>query len=206
MKWLSGANARVTPSGAESRYVVSSEAGTKSPVRNVTLNEQVLTRQALVEFYANTSGEGWKVNFGWLSLELRQWWGLDLVQQNTKPPTDIFGSDEKRRSSSSKARQGLTSIRLMGNSLRGTLPESIGTLSSLKHLCLQSNCGMCGSLPSSIGQLSHLRVLNLNWCSLNGTLPAALGKLSELEELHLRGAYHELYARLSSSCMYACMH
>ncbi|MHA1192340.1 MAG: leucine-rich repeat domain-containing protein [Promethearchaeota archaeon] len=64
-----------------------------------------------------------------------------------------------------------------------TLPESIGNLSSLKRLDLRSN--QLTTLPESIGNLSSLKELWLENYNRLTTLPESIGKLTSLEELNL---------------------
>jgi len=69
------------------------------------------------------------------------------------------------------------------NNIIGTLPESIGGLTSLELLSLSDN-GLHGPLPTSIGALKSLKFLALDDNSLTGDL-AVLGKLSNLTQLYL---------------------
>nr|GEU84496.1 putative leucine-rich repeat protein, plant-type [Tanacetum cinerariifolium] len=73
-------------------------------------------------------------------------------------------------------------LSLIGNMISGTIPYSIGRLSSLEVLHLSYN-QLNGSLPGSIGRLSSLELLYLSHNRLSGNLPENLGQLSKLEEL-----------------------
>ncbi len=73
---------------------------------------------------------------------------------------------------------------LGSNSLSGTLPSELGSLSNLQDLSLEEN-SLSGTLPSELGSLSNLQVLNLDRNSLSGTLPSELGSLSNLQYLWL---------------------
>ncbi|MBD3197389.1 MAG: hypothetical protein GF317_20200, partial [Candidatus Lokiarchaeota archaeon] len=64
-----------------------------------------------------------------------------------------------------------------------TLPESIGTLTSLKELNLIAN--KITTLPESIGNLNALKELNLSANKIT-TLPESIGNLTSLKELDLR--------------------
>ncbi len=72
-------------------------------------------------------------------------------------------------------------IGLSGKGLN-SLPESIGGLSKLKGLYLDSN--QLSILPESIGELSRLEVLQLSFNELRG-LPESIGELSNLQRLYL---------------------
>ena len=65
-----------------------------------------------------------------------------------------------------------------------TLPDSLGQLSSLQSLDLESN--QLATLPDSLGQLSSLQSLDLARNQL-ATLPDSLGQLSSLQKLVLDG-------------------
>ncbi|KAK9937244.1 hypothetical protein M0R45_014047 [Rubus argutus] len=60
----------------------------------------------------------------------------------------------------------MESLDLSRNSLWGSIPDSIGNLSSLKKLDLSGN-RMNGSIPESLGQLSQLVDLDLSWDPLS---------------------------------------
>ncbi|CAL9016293.1 unnamed protein product [Prunus brigantina] len=64
------------------------------------------------------------------------------------------------------------------------LPDSLGMLTSLQHLNLESLL-LWGSIPESIGNLSSLKTLDLSSNNMNGSIPESLGKLSELVKLDL---------------------
>eukprot|EP00245_Coleochaete_scutata_P015281 TRINITY_DN6749_c0_g1_i15.p1 TRINITY_DN6749_c0_g1~~TRINITY_DN6749_c0_g1_i15.p1 ORF type:complete len:141 (+),score=10.90 TRINITY_DN6749_c0_g1_i15:35-457(+) len=73
----------------------------------------------------------------------------------------------------------VTRLDLSGNSLTGSIPESLGTeslgsLTNLSQLYLYSN-NLTGSIPNSLGALSNLDVLLLNENKLSGSIPNSLG-------------------------------
>jgi Leucine-rich repeat (LRR) protein len=78
----------------------------------------------------------------------------------------------------------LSRLYLHTNSFNGTLPSSIGSLTSLTTLYLYTN-SFNGPLPSSIGSLTSLTYLSLNSNSFNGTLPSSIGSLTSLTYLGL---------------------
>jgi hypothetical protein len=73
----------------------------------------------------------------------------------------------------------------------GTLPASLGTLTSLTHLRIANTQGFpfSGTIPAAYGSLTNLVFLQLNDMSLNGTIPAVLGNLTMLTSLHLHDNY-----------------
>lgn len=63
--------------------------------------------------------------------------------------------------------------------LRGTIPTSLGDLSTLASLSLTSNA-LSGTLPTEVGRLSNLQQLWLSGNSLTGSVPTELGLLRRL--------------------------
>lgn len=80
----------------------------------------------------------------------------------------------------------LKELNLLGVSLSGELPPSIGNLQSLERLQLGTdNCNLTGSIPSSVGKLHSLRDLTIRECKLTGSIPSSFGNLTELTFLDL---------------------
>ena len=65
------------------------------------------------------------------------------------------------------------SISLAGLNLLGTIPDSVGYLSRLLSLVLNSNA-ISGTIPTSFGQLSVITTLKFDSNALTGTVPSAL--------------------------------
>ncbi|HEX6051447.1 MAG TPA: hypothetical protein VFZ21_19345 [Gemmatimonadaceae bacterium] len=68
--------------------------------------------------------------------------------------------------------------------LTGTIPATLGNISTLTNLVLQNN-DLTGPIPASFGNLSNLIELRLGSNALTGSIPAELGNLTKLEELML---------------------
>nr|XP_051211179.1 brassinosteroid LRR receptor kinase BRL2-like [Lolium perenne] len=77
----------------------------------------------------------------------------------------------------------LLHLDLTGNSLSGTIPSSIESLSELVFLDLSYNY-LNGSIPPSIG-LPHLAYLGLSNNAISGRIPSNIGALAKLEYLDL---------------------
>merc|ERR1712216_436455 len=60
------------------------------------------------------------------------------------------------------------------NAFVGSLPECIGTMSSLAFLILNHNNPLGGSIPDTLGQLSNLEVLDMSHTQTSGTIPKSL--------------------------------
>lgn len=70
--------------------------------------------------------------------------------------------------------------------LLGTIPNSIGLLTSLTFLNLPYSPAITGPLPASIGQLTKLTYLSTYKSGFTGPLPASIGNLTQLQQLDLR--------------------
>ncbi|XP_057788249.1 probable LRR receptor-like serine/threonine-protein kinase At2g16250 [Salvia miltiorrhiza] len=68
--------------------------------------------------------------------------------------------------------------------INGSIPSTLGNLSSLVELYLSSNA-LDGALPMSLGQLDGLSVLDLSRNALTGLIPVAFGDLRNLTVLDL---------------------
>ncbi|KAL3525848.1 hypothetical protein ACH5RR_014220 [Cinchona calisaya] len=71
-----------------------------------------------------------------------------------------------------------------GNQITGTIPSSIGNLTSVVALNLSWNL-LQGPIPSSFGQFKDLRFLSLAGNNLTGSIPTSLGQLYYLEVFEL---------------------
>ncbi|XP_061363593.1 probable LRR receptor-like serine/threonine-protein kinase At2g16250 [Gastrolobium bilobum] len=78
----------------------------------------------------------------------------------------------------------LTSLYLSDNKLTGILPISLGQLLAISVLELSHN-SLSGSLPASIFSLRNLSSLDISANFLSGSIPPAIGALSELQYLNL---------------------
>jgi hypothetical protein len=122
-------------------------------------------RKALEELFMATNGGSWDLPgtqaIRWLSTApLCSWNGIDCK----------FGR--------------VTAIVLPGANLRGTIPESLGTLDVLESLDLGMN-NLTGTLPSSLSSLKNLRQL---WIHLNPLLSGTIPELpSGLYQIRLQG-------------------
>jgi Leucine-rich repeat (LRR) protein len=96
----------------------------------------------------------------------------------------------------------------------GTLPDTLGSLSSLSILYL-SNLRLSDTLPTSIGQLNNLQTMYIWGTSLKGTLPTSFGSLTKLTGLLIYYSsftgvpYARQYLRMiicRNTCRYAYKH
>ena len=79
-------------------------------------------------------------------------------------------------------------ISLSGKSIMGTLPTSLGQLTQLERLVLDTNL-IYGTIPSALAGMASLKALYLNRNSLKGTVPLALTTLTKLQVLNVNFNY-----------------
>uniref|UniRef100_A0A7N0VJP1 non-specific serine/threonine protein kinase n=1 Tax=Kalanchoe fedtschenkoi TaxID=63787 RepID=A0A7N0VJP1_KALFE len=75
---------------------------------------------------------------------------------------------------------------LGSNMISGRIPVEIGNLISLVGLGMENN-SLTGEIPSSIGNLVTLQILTLGRNRLQGTIPSSFGNLKNMFELALEG-------------------
>ncbi|KAH6830337.1 receptor-like protein kinase 2 [Perilla frutescens var. hirtella] len=78
----------------------------------------------------------------------------------------------------------LTLLDASRNQIAGSLPPSVGDMSSLRALDISWNL-LQGSIPGSLGQIKYLKSLSLSGNKLDGSIPESLGQLYSLEVLDL---------------------
>ncbi|KAK3232876.1 hypothetical protein CYMTET_56800 [Cymbomonas tetramitiformis] len=78
----------------------------------------------------------------------------------------------------------LTSLSVSTNQLTGTWPTEIGQLTRLTSLHIGKN-SFTGTLPSQVAGLTSLNFLSATSNSLRGTLPSELGSVGQLKDLYL---------------------
>ena len=121
----------------------------------------VVECNALVDLYNATGGPNWRDNTNWL--------------ENNQPGTwaGVYVSDGQ-----------VNRLFLGYNYLNGTLPLSMGNLTSLVELSLYYN-GFSGPIPSWISNLTQLEFLDLSSNQFSGSIPAWLGTMTHLKYLWL---------------------
>ena len=79
----------------------------------------------------------------------------------------------------------LAALNLRDNQLVGELPTELAMLGRLEVLYAHNNAELGGTLPQQMGSLTTLRYLDLTRCAVSGTVPASIGGASLLQALHL---------------------
>ncbi|KAH7658121.1 Non-specific serine/threonine protein kinase protein [Dioscorea alata] len=80
----------------------------------------------------------------------------------------------------------LKGLFLQDNKLDGSLPRSVGNLSSQLEWLIIGQNQISGTIPDEIGNLANLTYLDLEENFFTGSIPATIGKLQKLTVAHLR--------------------
>ncbi|TGE23527.1 DUF6443 domain-containing protein [Hymenobacter metallicola] len=116
--------------------------------------------RVLRQFYRMTHGEQWTTRTNWQQDSVLARYGVGINQGD------------------------VISISLPGNQLQGSLPASLGLLTSLYTLDLSTN-QLGGQLPSSLKHLQGLWALELSHNQLEGRLPGGLWTIPYLSRLNV---------------------
>lgn len=158
---VSGYPAEAVFSTTEKPVTIGPEGG----LAEVAFGARNSDRDALVALYNATDGPHWTNNANWLtSAPLGDWHGVT---------TNAAGR--------------VTTLWLMENNLRGTIPPEVGGLTTLQVLALFREPGLVGVIPSELGNLADLTLLALGGNDLSGTIPSEFGNLTDLTGLYLWG-------------------
>jgi hypothetical protein len=124
-----------------------------------------VNRRILNDLYTATNGDNWNDNSNWLIKDsYSEWFGVSVGGDNS---VDIID------------------LELAENNLQGTLPATLGRLTTLTKLSLTQN-SLIGTLPDTLSNLVNLEFLNLNANHLNGSIPAGFEALTDLTKFFVR--------------------
>ena len=119
------------------------------------LDGQDAEKAALEALYNATDGPNWTRSMNWLTENpISLWEGVVVV-------------DDK-----------VQSLNLYGNQLSGSIPATLGNLSSLRQLWLDSN-RLAGTIPPELGHLNNINELSFWGNSLAGDVPDTLTGVTE---------------------------
>lgn len=116
-------------------------------------------KNALIKLNNATNGGQWTTKWN-LNTAVSTWYGVKVVNDK------------------------VVAIDLSSNNLAGVLPSEISDLQSLKSLVLFQN-KITGTIPASIGKLSSLEVLNVSFNQLSGEIPTELCNATSLKTIEL---------------------
>ena len=123
------------------------------------------TREILMEFYEKMNGPNWANHSGW----------------GTDEPLSAWSHIEYKKG------VGVTSINFMyDHNLKGTIPASIGELTSLKYFTIWDAPDVKGSLPDSFGNLVNLENLTIIQTSIT-SVPDVFGGMNNLKNVQIIG-------------------
>jgi hypothetical protein len=128
---------------------------------------------------------------------IRCWYGTipDLSGLTNLTRVDFGHSSLTGFDQFSKFPAAVEFINLGYNSMKGTIPDSIGDYPSLQYLYMDGN-ELSGRIPETIGNLVSLKFLNLYGNSLTSLIPISLNNL-ELKYCNLGGSYYGLCRDIS---------
>ena len=128
---------------------------------------------ALADLYSAAGGAGWTSRSNWMI-------GSPCTGTTADP-----GEWEKITCVTVGGEIQVQEIDLNGNNLVGSLPTTLGLLTTLtRHLTLGSN-KLTGSIPTEIGSLSKLTDLRISYNAFTGAAPKELEQLHNLERVQL---------------------
>lgn len=124
---------------------------------------------ALIDLYESTTiNSNWTNSTGWDTAvrgvveDIKCWYGVKINSSGD-----------------------LIELTLDNNNLNGTLPSSLGNISTLSGLVIPNNPQLTGSIPESIGKMTNLVYINLSRNNFTGNLPDSIGYNTELISLLL---------------------
>ncbi len=147
---------------------------------------------ALINFYNNAGGPGWKNQRNWLTDPMPcVWWGVNCeCNPEAEPPycqvkcLDLWDNNVTAIPPAVTALTYLQHLHLSHNGIGGAVPGYLGSLQNLTLLSLGDN--NFTSVEPGVGGLSHLQFLDLVDNHLS-SLPESLSGLKSLETLLLWG-------------------
>jgi hypothetical protein len=108
------------------------------------------------------SGDGWLVHAN----ECDYWVGIDCTSVSVEGTVGMQNI--------------VTTVNLLGNNVKGTIPADLGLLTALTYFDVQYNA-LTGTLPASIGQWTALTYFGVNENEIAGTIPASIGNWSQIQ-------------------------
>ncbi|MBN2297927.1 MAG: fibronectin type III domain-containing protein [Deltaproteobacteria bacterium] len=203
------------PGDRTSMYVNAKAAGVAFAVAVLLMSMAVPARavsnddrEALIELYLATQGDGWYENSGWRDEPLDSdgfamrsmvcsWYGImcDWLRRDVLyvylAQNNLDGDIDCLNDLSKGALEDLFILDLSGNRIQGGIPEGLGDFEELDSLFLNDNL-FSGRIPAELGSLG-LHNLNLRGNMLTGPVPDELGDLEDLDSDSLDLRWNALY-------------
>ena len=148
----------------------------------------VVERMALAALFNTTGGEVWENAEGWnTDGDLESWYGVTVEDGRVR---GLLLADNSLEGSFPTAIVTLTELEhldLSDNDLTGGLPGDVGYMSSLKTLLVSGNTGLDGLVPSSMLRLTRMAVFRFEDTGL--CMPATRGFQTWVAGLDLGGSF-----------------
>ncbi len=160
--------------------------GTPTLTYTVTIFRAGVDQETLMALYNRVGGATWtdKTNWGSTTEPLVDWFGVEADSNGNVTELELSGNNlSGTLPASLGSLTSLTTLDLSDNRLSGTIPD-LGALSSLTTLNLGDN-QVSGTIPDWLSSLTSLTTLNLRDNGLTGPIPDALGNLNQLDVLYL---------------------
>jgi hypothetical protein len=152
------------------------------PAKITAENEHTLGRYALAVFFFSTSGKpsgkgtpesNWASSKNWMTGSgFCIWEGVECIDDDGKPDTPMDANGD------------VISLELTQNSMTGTIPSEVQTLSTLENLDLTEN-ELVGTLPSELALIPTLKNILLRNNKIRGSIPTEFGGILFLNDLVL---------------------
>ncbi len=150
-------------------------------------------RQALIDFYQTTNGDGWintvAGNQPWLindpTSKVCDWYGVTVTSDYKIAAIQL--PNNNLRGEISPSIQGLVDLKVVDlsqNNIIGELSSALTSLSGLETLNLRENI-LVGAIPNSIDRMTSLEVLDLGMNRFSSEIPSTIGGLQKLSYLDL---------------------
>ena len=141
--------------------------------------------RALVDFYDGANDQDWRYSPSWVpSPHPCEWAGVTCAGGSVSRLRLILRQLPGSIPYSLGDLSNLIELDLQSNRLSGPMPNSFGNMTRLERLNLYGNL-LTGPIPSELQHLSSLTSLNISGNQLSGPIPPELGELSNLAELNL---------------------
>lgn len=161
---------------------------------------------ALMDLYTNLTGTGWNHNINWNTASaVSTWYGVTVAGGHVTSISFIANNVLGSLPTSIGNLTSLTTLEIRGEpGLTGSIPVSVGNLISLTTFNLSNNGNLTGTIPTEVGNLVNLQYFYVNNCNLTGTIPAGLANWTNIVHIfvssnHLTGS---IPAGLSSTLRY----
>lgn len=140
-------------------------------------------REALIALYKATNGDNWTNNTNWCSDKpISEWYGISTWSNGAVQAIILQNNNLKGVIPEEIGQfKEITVLNLYKNFLTGSIPSSIGNLTSLNQSIDLANNKLTGSIPSSIGNLVNLKGLYLGNNRLTGSIPPEIGNMTSLK-------------------------